>query len=129
MLQELLDKVRDLSQSLQPAGGFDLSQLMALREIFGGPIDSRLWREGNESVHHPDVLRRMDAFLHKSGAFSKAAEANRAFEEGYAWAMTGPTAATVKPDETEDERKSPEEPKPVNPAKPADPSRSPKKRS
>jgi hypothetical protein len=110
MLQELLEKVRDLSQSLQPIGQ-DLSQLKSLQEIIEAPIDSRLWRERNESVHHPDVLRRF---------------ANREFETGYRYA-TGLTGATAKQDGTEDERKSPEEPKPINPATPADETHSPKR--
>jgi hypothetical protein len=72
MIQELLDKVRDLSQVLQPRP-YEFANLKAFQEMLVSPIDSRL-RERNESVHHPDVLRKFES-AHNTIAVQDAAAA------------------------------------------------------
>ncbi len=111
LLEELLEKVRDLSQSLQPTVAEELKSFLEIP----GPEEGRFRWFRNEGVRQkldPETLRNaMDASLEA---------ANLA-------AMRGQGATSAKKDATE--RKSVEESKAVDPAKPTDPRHSPKKKA
>jgi hypothetical protein len=110
LLEELLEKVRDLAQSIQPLAP-DLSQLKSLREILDTCKErTPWWSWANVRVPpklDPEILRN-------------ATEANRAFQDAAAVAVRGKVATKATNDATKDGHKSPEEPKAVNsPAKKA----------
>lgn len=122
LLEELLERVKDLSQSLKPPAT-DLAQLRSLREIVNTPEERGAWyRMRNVLAHQqldPDALRRAVDVAYKSSGFENAAEFNRALQLVADVAIG--QAARAKKDETQDGRKAKEEAKPADPAKPAIP--------
>jgi hypothetical protein len=119
MLQELLEKVRDISKTLQPTSPY-FARLEALADILAGAnrVPDMRWVLRNEAMHlgpGSENLRKIDAYLQTSGAFAEAEERQRAFMGSAAAALGG---ARSKKGPTEQE--STAQTKPPKPTIPTD---------
>ncbi len=121
MLQELLDKVRDISQTLQLPPKY-LAELDGAREILSNPVNTSeqlaSWRAVRNARTHvvPDAgaLRRAVSTAFQSTGFENTEELNRALQLVTEVAIGQARHTREKKDAIEDGSKSPEEPKPVD---------------
>ncbi len=108
MLQELLEKVRDISQTLQPPPNY-LAELDAAREVLSNPINTAeqlaAWRAlRNAQVHQTldaRALRRALDTVFQSTGFKNADELNRAFQLVADVAIAQGSQTRAKKDETQ----------------------------